>query len=418
MLRIANNIKAFFLKQVKDKSIIYYVCICLILILLVFWVNYLIAKFTYGGDDFLINWQAARSLIRDGTNPYSSKALQQYAKMANENNILPVERNYRFSNPMFSLLPYMPFSLSSDFTFARAAWLVIQEMSAIITGLLIVKIFKWNLSTKQLIVLCSFSLLFFFSVLNLISSTIYLMFNLILIMVIYLLIAEKHEIAGILFALLTLQLRIFIFPIVALVAYIIKQKAWSFFIWFLITFFLITTISLLWIPDWPLPYIKELLTFPYYANLLPPGDSLSVWLPHVNKNIGNLIFFITLFWIITEFYLTKPSTQSLFWTFALTLTLDQVAWFRNDLNGLVFLIFPFFFIFYQWYKRDIKIGIPLIISSGIFFSVGIFFFSYLNGDMTNIRTYPFFIYLLGPLFLVLNLYWMRWWIYQNQILED
>lgn len=418
MSKLISNIKALLIKQVENRSIVYYAGISLLIILLVFWANYFFAKLTYGGEDFLINWQAARSLIRDGTNPYSSKALQQYAREAAENNILPVEKNLRFSNPLFSLIPYIPFSFFSNFVYARAAWLLVQEISAVITGVLIIRIFKWDLSSKQIVVLSSFSLLFFFSMLNLISSTIYLALNLGIITVIYLLIDEKFEIAGILFALLTLQLRVFVFPIIALITYIIKQKAWSFVIWFLITLFLLITISLLWIPDWPLQYIKELLEFSKNANLQLPGDSLSVWLPHINKNIGNLIFLVILFWIITEFFLTKSSIRCLFWTLALTLTLDQVAWFRSDLNGLVILIFPFFFIFHEWYMRDIKIGLPIIISSVVIFSLGILIISFLNGSLSYEGSYPLYIYLIGPLFLVLNLYWMRWWIHKDQILDN
>ena len=411
------KIKTFYRKLIEKKSLFSYAGITLLIIFLLFWVNYYFTQHTYGGEDFLINWQATRSLVFKGINPYSSEALQQYSKTVADNNILPFERKLHFSNPLFSLILYLPFSLFSNYTFARAAWLVYQEISAILTGILIIKIFKWDLPLKQIVVLCSFSLIFFFTILNLVSSTVLITMNLVLIAVIFLLIRERYEIAGILFSILTIQFRVFLFPILALLIYVIWKKAWSFFIWFVISLFFMIAISLLFIPEWPLQFIKELLKYSQYANLQFPGEALRSWLPSINRNIGNLIFMIVLLWTVVEFTLTNSTTANIYWTFSLSLTLNQIAWFRSDLNGLVVLLFPIFFIFHQWYIKDIQIGVSIIISSIIIFSIGILIYSIMSGAITLQEPYPFSIYLICPMFLLLNLYWMRWWIINGQIIE-
>jgi len=413
MTKIENVIK----KEIEKKSIYFYVVIILLIIFLLYQLNYIFAKYTYGGEDFLVNWQAARLLTIKGSNPYSLEAIQQYLKTASDNNILPYEKELHFSDPIFSIIFYLPFSIFSDFTSARAAWLIFQEISAILLGLVIIKLFKWKLYRKHIIVLCCFSLFFFFSLLNLLDSTILIFLNLIMILIIYLLVYERYEIAGLLFSLLIIQYRVFLFPILATAIFIARKKAWSFLIWFIISFLFMIIVSLFFIPGWPLQYIKELFDFPRLANLQLPGVALREWLPDLNPTIGNLMFLLTLTWVIVEVTLTKPTINSLYWSFAFSLTLSQVAWIRNDLNGFVVLLFPFFFIFHQWYLRNKKIGIPIIFLSINVFTVGLYFISNIKDVITLQEPAPFYMNLIGPIFLLLNLYWMRWWIFKNQIIE-
>jgi len=411
------KIKTIIKKEIENKSIYFYIGIILISIFPLYQLNYFFVEHTYGGEDFLVNWQAARSLTIKGSNPYSLEAIQQYSKTASDNNILPYEKELHFSDPIFSILFYLPFSIFSNFTSARAAWLIFQEISAILAGLMTLKLFKWELHRKHIIVLCCFSLFFFFTLINFLDSTILIFLNLIMILIIYLLINERYEIAGLLFSLLIIQYRVFLFPVLATMIFIARKKAWSFLIWFIISFLFMIIVSLFFIPGWPLHFIKELLDFPQLANLQLPGVALREWLPNLNPNIGNLVFLLTLTWVIVEATLTKLTISSLYWSFALSFTLSQVAWIRNDLNGFVILLFPFFFIFHQWYLRNRKIGISIILLSIIVFTIGLLLISNIRGVITLQETHPFYLNLIGPIFLLLNLYWMRWWIYKNQIIE-
>jgi len=380
-------------------------------------INYYFCINTYGGEHFFVNWQATRLILEKGINPYSSEALNVYSKIASEKDLFPYSIDFYFNSPLFSIILYLPFSFIKNFTLARTAWLIFQEISIFLTGYSIVRILKWDLNIKQIVGLCSIFLFFFFTIINLVSSTSILALNLFLIIIFNLITKERYEIAGLLTPLLFIQINIFLFPTIYLFLYLIKKKAWSFFIWSVISLIFLVTVGMFFIQDWPLSFLRLFIQKPQLFDFQSPGVILRYWVPSASFEIGNIIFLILLSWLIIELLISNFSSPYLFWTFSLTITMSQVIWLRKDLTGLVLLIFPFLYIFYQWTRRDVKIGIPIILVSIVFFSIGLFIISDINTIIQKNEMFNFFIYIVGPIFLLMNLYWMRWWIIKGMMID-
>ena len=399
-------------KLIKNPRLkIYFLYLAVILGLIL--INYFITIRIYGGQEFFVNWASVRLLFIQGINPYSQESIKLLSDLAKELFILPVGSNFQFIAPLYSLFIYIPFGLIQNFNLSRAIWMTAMELSAFVSGFFILIIFNWRPDKLIRKILFTFSLLFFYMILNFLSGSNLVFLNFLFILGLMWVLDGKYVIAGIVLALLTISIQTFFIPLIAVFIYVIHKKAWNFPIWFFITIILLSLMASLFITDWPLGLFREILRNPIYANAGLPGDIVNQWLRTTYPWIWNSLALILLAILFYEFLFFNNEKDSFLWKISLALVLNPLIWMRTDLNIMVTLLLPFGLIFSQWINRDKRVGFNLIVFFGTIFSFGLLGLGLITQSLLFIKPYPFFFYLFPVIVLLINLYWIRWWLVRN-----
>jgi hypothetical protein len=376
-------------------------------------VNYLYSKSNYGGQEFYVNWVSVRLLFIQRIDPYSQEAIKYLADLAKELMILPSGASFQFTAPLYSLFIYLPFSLINNFDLSRAIWMMAMELIAFASGYFILKIFNWHPGKLITKVFFAFSLLFFYVITCLLNGSNLILLNLIFILGLKWILDDKYLIAAIMFALLTINIQTFIIPIIAILFYSFQKKAWNFSVWFFTSIILLGLTASLLITNWPLGFIREILHNPVNANFGLPGDIIAQWLKFPTPQIWNYVALILLLLLFYELLIHDNEKNSFMWKISLAIVLNPLIWIQTDLNNLVTFLFPIGLIYFQWINRDKHIGSILIVLFSTTFSVGLFCIGLLTKSISFLKPYPFILYIFPIFILLINLYWIRWWMVRN-----
>ena len=395
----------------KPRLKIYFLYLAVILGLIL--INYFISIRIYGGQEFFVNWASARLLFIQGINPYSQEAIKLLSDLAKELFILPSGGNFQFLSPLYSLFIYLPFGLIQNFNLSRAIWMTIMELVALLSCFLIINIFKWNPEKTIKFIFYIFSLLFFYAILNLINGSNLILFNFLFILGLKWNLDGRYVRAGIVLALLTINIQTFIIPLIAVFIYTISKKAWNVPLWFFITVFLLGLMASLLLPDWPVLLLREILRNPLLANIGLPGVIVNQWLRETHPWIWNGLALMMLGLLFYELLFINNKEYSFLWKISLAVVLNPLIWMRTDLNSLVTLLLPFGLIYSQWINRNKKVGSIFIVVFSTVFSFGLLCVGLLTQTILFIKPYPFFLYLFPIIILLINLYWIRWWMVRN-----
>jgi len=318
--------------------------------------------------DFLAHWQGARSFIIDGANPYSDQVARLIATKASE--ISPGETgDYRFVEPLLSLLVFTPFALIPEFEIARAMWMTLLEMSLLLSAYLISSSIRnkgWLIGLIVSIIVIGLN---FPNVNSLLDGNLLLISIVLIVGSFYLLLRQNDEGAGLLLALSLVKPETAYPIIVVLLIWVILKRRWTVLWWFIAVVVILVGFSLLLIPDWPIHYLQSVIEFsarnPVRQEELSP-TALEIRLLVVkNLAVGLLIIY--------EWFLVKTEgRQRLLWNMgllmavlpwigghvylensgfifiALLIGLGFLSQIRINKSNLAFHVFSLLFVFSSW----------------------------------------------------------------------
>jgi len=386
------------------------VSIAIILVVALFFANLAIGRLNPGGLDFLAHWQGARSFIIDGANPYSDQVARLIATKASE--ISPGETgDYRFVEPLLSLLVFTPFALIPEFEIARAMWMTLLEMSLLLSAYLIASSIRnkgWLIGLIVSIIVIGLN---FPNVNSLLDGNLLLISIVLIVGSFYLLLRQNDEGAGLLLALSLVKPETAYPIIVVLLIWVILKRRWTVLWWFIAVVVILVGFSLLLIPDWPIHYLQSVIEFsarnPVRQEELSP-TALEIRLLVVkNLAVGLLIIY--------EWFLVKTEgRQRLLWNIgllmavlpwigghvylensgfifiALLIGLGFLSQIRINKSNLAFHVFSLLFVFSSWIFSGSLV--PGISESWvrIWHNAGL------------------------PVLALIILYWSRWWIIQKE----
>jgi hypothetical protein len=395
--------------QLKKNKWFYYSGIGIVLFICLVIFNYWIGKKINEGNEFLFNWVAARNLLFNGVSPYAKETITSYLEIANSLLLGGQNNNYHFITPLFSLFFYFPLAYLSDFFLARSIWMAVIEITLFASGYFSFKVLNWNPSSKIRFIILGFSFLFYFSLINLKNGSSLILTNLFFILGLFFFNHEKYELSGVTIALATINIQIFLLPLIGIFICILRKKAWSFFIWYVITLFLLGVAGCLFIPDWLIQNIRQILNYPQDVNLQLPGEIIRNWIPAINPNIINILMLLFFSWLIFEwFYFFRRSTNYV-WIICFTTVISLFLFIQNYIQGLIILFLPFIYIINQWNNRNIQIGYLFTILISTFFSIGLVILASVSKSLFADENYPLLFYFISPVFILINLYWVKWW---------
>lgn len=380
------------------------------LLALLAYANLSLARMLPDGGEFYLLRVGGRAFLFDRIEPYSASvpaAVQQqvYGRTA-ENG----EEMYILDIP-FHLMPlFFPLALFPDALAARAFWMALTEAALLAFLLLIFRLLERQpplYFTALALLLCFSS---YYAWQAFLEGSPAILLGLAYIGILLALRAQWDELAGALLVLTAFQWEmggpfwLFIFLSV------FWARRWRVLGGAGMLLFVLLVVSFLSYPGWALPFLRA----SWNSLRADFGYSTSTAFGHLWPGHGNtLAWTFTGLLVIAVGYEWGRSRGGDFrrftWTAALTLTITPLLGFRSELDSLVVLSFPAILFLVTVRERWKRVGeaIAVALLATFFILPWMFFFGLLSLPRLEAQEALF---LFSPLFTLLGLYWMRWWI--------
>jgi len=390
----------------------WYLAVIIVIVLLVglSLANYYFVQQNPGGNDFLVHWVGTRALFVDGLSPYSDEVAERIQTLAYGRPAEPGEHELRVAYPLYSVVVFLPYALISDYDLARALWMTTLEVALIGLAMISLRLTHWKMRIWLLPFFLLFSLLWYHSLRPLINGNAVILVSLLIVAAFAALHAGRDELAGILLAISTIKPHLVLLPIIFILIWTISLRRWRTLGWMLISIFLLSVAAALLVPDWPLQNLREILAYSSYNPPGTPGAVFEVWLPATGRQLGWALSVVLGLILFTEWVLVRGKEFRWFlWTGSLTLVISQWIGIQTDPGNFILLYFPLVLVFSLWIERWTRSGRYLVIIAMALLFIGpwvLFLETVAYGDQPLQHPVMFFPL---PLFLLITLYWVRWW---------
>jgi hypothetical protein len=374
------------------------------------WGNYRFAKASPGGNDFLVHWVGTRSLVLEGLNPYSDEVAGKIQTMAYGRLAKPGEHELRVAYPLYSVIVFLPFALVGDFALARALWMTALEAGIIGLTLVSLRLARWRLNPILLVLLFLFSLFWYHGLRPLINGNAVVLVALMLAGGFLALRNGADELAGVLFAFSTIKPQVVVLVLLFIVFWAFSNGRRRVVWWMVGTVFLLSLSAALFVPDWIVYNLREVIRYPSYN---PPGSlqaAFQIWWPAWGKRVGwALTAWMALILLVEWWNNRHAEGRGFLWAASLTLVVSQWIGIQTDPGNFIVLFPALMLVLALLDERWKTAGWVMILVFLLLLFVGIWalFLNTVEYGSQPVQSPVLFIPL--PAFLLLMLYWVRWW---------
>lgn len=317
-----------------------------------------------GLNDFMSRWEGARSYWIDGVNPYGEQAslnIQQriYGRPAAEG-----EDPGYFAYPFYTLFLVWPLVVLS-YSWASAVWMVLLEVSLVVSLFLLLDLFRWKPKPLLLASLLLWTLVFYFSARGLILGQPGLLVAFLEILAVWALVKERDSLAGVALALSTIKPQMGFLIVPFLLLWGLRMRRWRFAGTFAAVMGALLLASFLLQPSWLSDWLAQLALYPSYTALGSP-----VWIvTQYYFDLGNVAELIVagalVVLMLWAWYsvLVQQRQERWLWAVALTLTITHLIAPRTATPHYVVFVFPMIFYFSQLARKrrgSLWIGLILL----------------------------------------------------------
>lgn len=377
------------------------------------WGNYRFASASPGGNDFLVHWMGTRSLVTEGLNPYSDAVAEKIQKMAYGRLAQPGEHELRVAYPLYSVVVFLPFALIGDFTLARAVWMTVLEVGLILLTLLSLRLVRWKVHPFFLVMLLLFSVFWYHGLRPLINGNAVILVALALTGAFLALRNGADELAGVLFAFSSIKPQVVVLVLAFVVLWAVSTRRMRVVWWMFGTVFLLSASAALFIPDWIVQNLREVIRYPTYN---PPGSlqaAFKIWWPAWGTRVGWALTGVMVLLLLVEWWQNRfAEERSFLWTVCLTLVVGQWTGIQTDPGNFI-VLFPSLMLVLGLLDERWKMGgriVTVVFLLALFAGVWFIFLNTVEYAGQPVQSPVMFIPL--PAFLLLTLYWVRWWAVQ------
>lgn len=370
--------------------------------------NYRFALASPGGNDFLNRWNAAQYWLVRGVNPYDQQVSQatqrlSYGRLADTKH---GEDLGDYLYPLPAMLFFGPFGLL-PYTLARALWMTLLELCLLALVLISIRLARWKPSGPMLGALMLFSALWYHGIRTVIVGN-FAAIEALLITAALLAIQRKQDIvAGILLALSlsTPQMVVFLCPFILVWA--LFTRRWALISSALLGSLVLIGVSLLLIPNWPLLWLRQLVS---YASGTSPGSPVEVLarlLPRGARWVNLIVSGVFLVGLGWEWIRALAHGERAFqWTAQASLVVSNLVAFRAATANYVVMLPALILIFSAWHSRWGRKGAVAMYICLLALLVGLWGL-FLTTVVGNTESPAMYIPL--PFLALLGLLWARWW---------
>lgn len=379
--------------------------------IILFFANLSFVRGNPGGFDFLSHWQGTRLFITEGIDPYSDSSTSQINALINGQGAVADEGDYRFTAPLYSIILYAPLSLIKNYEIARAIWMTFLEFSLVISAILAL---NWTGPKKTFLVKVLLVIILVFSVpsvKSLLSGSLSIVSLLLLIGVITLLLKRQDEAAGLLLAFSLIKPDMVILIVLFLLIWAIVKKRTRITWWFMGTYALVIGFSMLLIPEWPVTFIQNVISYSTSNPIRMVGtasSAISIRLL-IAKNFALIVL------LVVEWFVVKTEgNKRLIWNIAVLLVVSQ--WIGTSVNiEHTILIIPAFYvglgILLEVWRGKVSL-VSILLPIVLFILTWIFSGVILPEISTGLTT--IILAIVTSFVVLVLLYWSRWWVIRSE----
>ncbi|RMF47865.1 MAG: DUF2029 domain-containing protein [Anaerolineae bacterium] len=375
------------------------------------WMNYRFAMQSPGGNDFLVHWEGTRALLFDGISPYSDEVALRIQQRAYGRPAQAGEHELRVAYPLYSALVFAPFALIGEYTLARAVWMTALELALILLAVLCIRLTRWRPVPWLLGVYLLFALTWYHAVRPLINGNAVVWIALFLTGAVLALRTGQQEAAGLLLSLATIKPHLALLPVLFMLLWAAGHRRWRFVIWFFGTLIFLVALGMLFLPDWPLQNLREILRYTSYNPPTTMQAALQEWLPGVGRQLGWILSGSLGILLLVEWARDwKKPFRYFLWTFCLTLVIGQWIGITTDPGNFILLFLPLTLVLAEFERRYGRSARWWSLVSMLILLVGLWWI--FLATLTQVNGQPqqsTVMFLPLPLYLFWGLYWVRWW---------
>jgi hypothetical protein len=402
--------------------------------------NVYLARTVVGGEWLLMRWNADRSflglqidksvgvkawramtpahtlppgetvILRPEPNIYAGGIARPIQELVYGREAFATEYKYILSDPFPFILLYTPLAFVSNFSLARALWMLVAEAALLFSVLLSYRLSEWEPPLGLNIILIGFGLFSFFSLNALLTASPAILLNLLYLGVLIALRAQRDELAGALLFLAAYQWEVGGLFYLSIFIFIFANRRWSVLAGFGMTLIVLMIISFLVDPNWGLPYIRSVLSNLFQAQNLNLGAILSGWFPQVRFSLGWLVT-VALFGVVAieSVRALDAPFRRVVWVASLALASMPLAGLAIFPANNVALILPMVLVIsliWERWPRGRLVAVTLMLLA--FFVAP--YYLYIETVLVYNPFYTELLSVLPSVVMILALYWMRWWV--------
>jgi len=379
------------------------------------WGNYRFALENPGGNDFLVHWVGTRSLVTEGLNPYSDQVALKIQTMAYGRAAQPGEHELRVAYPLYSVIVFLPFALIGDFTLARAAWMTVLEVGLLLLTVLSLRLVNWRVGPVMLALLLIYSLFWYHGLRPLINGNAVILVALGLVGGLLALRSGADELAGVLFALTTIKPQVVVLVLGFVVIWAMSRGRMRIVWWMVGTVALLSVSAALLIPDWIVQNLREVIRYPSYNPPGTPRAAFMEWWPAWGSRLGWALTALMVITLLIEWWANRGAEfRGFLWTVCLTLAVAQWIGIQTDPGNFI-VLFPAMALVFSQLSDRWKIGgrvFVILCLLALFAGIWALFLNTVQPGQGTQPVQSAVMFFPLPAFLLITLYWVRWWTVQ------
>lgn len=374
------------------------------------WGNYSYTRQNPGGNDFLVHWVGSQALIEDGISPYSDEVAQRIQTIAYGRPARQGEHELRVAYPLYSVFLFIPFAWIKDFNLARAVWMTVLELGLVGLVILSLRLLRWRPASWMIAVLVIFSIFWYHGLRPLINGNAVILIAVLLTAGLLAIRSGADELAGVLFAFSTIKPQVVVLFLLFIVIWGFAKRRWRLLGWLFGTVFILVTSAALFIPDWILQNLREVLRYPEYNPPGTPGAAFAFWWPDFGERLGWALTGVVVVVLLLEWWVAlRSEMRGFLWASGLTLMASQWIGIQTDPGNFI-VLFPVLMMILslldeRWRGRGNLIILGLLVVALV--GIWAIFLSTVEYADQPIQSPVMFFPLPGLILLLL--YWVRWW---------
>lgn len=389
------------------------VLIALIMMAGMTWVNYQFALNNPGGGALLPGWAGAKAWLELDISPYNPLAARTAHEIAYGGPAPSWKDQYLFVSPFYAVLVFGPFTGIEDFVLARAYWMTALEVSLVALTVFSLVITRWNPPKVLLGAFILFVLGGYPSLIPVVDGNVGVLVALLVVLGLFFVQNKQDGLAGIVLALATIkpQMVFLLILFVLLWAYSMRRLS------ILAGFGGAMLILVLWSnanqSGWILENLTQIAAFEVYGGPLWAGELFELWWGESGRLMG-LYFTITLgLLLLREWILAWGKDVRWFlWVAGFTLVTTNLIGLQPATANYSVMTPVLAMIFSIWQQRWKQSGQWLVWVSLVGLGGGLWGLHYWLDSPYRVEHIS--LYLVFPLFLLVMMYWVRYWAIGSQ----
>ena len=371
--------------------------------------NYFAPTLQDGGELYLLR-TGGRSFLYDHIEPYSGSVATRVQEQVYGRSAQSGEDLYILDVPFYLLLLFFPLAVFPDALIARAFWMAIAELSLVGSMYLGLRLLNRQIPAIFGVLLFAAGLTSYYAYISFVEGSPAILLGLVYLGLLLAFRNGQDELAGALMLVASFHWEMG-GPLLLFVLFVVfKQRRWRVLAGAGMLGFILLAFSFFLYPGWIMPFLRAswnsfragfgFSTLEILMHLWPEYGRIAGW-----TLVAVLIVALGYEWGAAW----KANQQRFTWAACFTLAATPLLGFHVELDQLVVLTIPLMLVVVLSRERWRKIGSGLVVLLVIFF-FGLPWYIFAQGLPWQIDlTEGEFMFLFWPVFAVLGLYWVRWW---------